>query len=97
MRLEVYFNQLSILVSIIRVHIRNYVDPLMELVIEFWSTSIPIQATVLSLVEAMSRALEGEFKNGNLDGLDDAPAGEPGQARESSGVGSGGDAAASAG
>ena len=62
MRLEVYFNQLSILVSIIRVHIRNYVDPLMELVIEFWSANSSIQATVLSLVEAMSRALEGEFK-----------------------------------
>ena len=61
-RLEAYFNQLSILVSIVRVHIRNYVEPLMDLVINFWSTNNSIQATVLSLVEAMSRALEGEFK-----------------------------------
>ena len=62
-RLEVYFNQLSILVSIVRVHIRNYVPPLMDLIEDFWSTNSSIQATALSLVEAMARALEGEFKS----------------------------------
>ena len=61
-RLEVYFNQLSILVSIVRVHIRNFVPPLIELIQQFWSVSSSVQATVLSLVESLSRALEGEFK-----------------------------------
>ena len=61
-RLEAYFNQLAILVSIVRMHIRNYAEPLIELVEEFWSTSASVQATVLSLVESLSRALEGEFK-----------------------------------
>ena len=61
-RLELYFNQLSILVSIVRTHIRPYVAPLLKLVQDFWSTNSSIQATVLSLVESLARALEGEFK-----------------------------------
>ena len=60
-RLELYFNQLSILVSIVRQHIRPYTKQLIDLVKEYWSTSPQIQATVLSLVEALSRSLEGEF------------------------------------
>ena len=61
-RLEIYFNQLAILVSIVRVHIRNFANPLIELVEQFWSVNSSVQATILSLVEALSRALEGEFK-----------------------------------
>jgi len=61
-RLEAYFNQLSILVSIVRMHIRNYTQPLIELIEDFWSVNSPIQATVLSLVESLAKALEGEFK-----------------------------------
>jgi len=61
-RLEPYFNQLSILVSVVRVHIRNYVTPLIELVEEFWSVNASVQTTILSLVESLSRALENEFK-----------------------------------
>ena len=60
-RLEWYFNQLAILVSIVRQHIRPYTKQLIDLVKEYWSTSPQIQATVLSLVEALSRSLEGEF------------------------------------
>ena len=60
-RLELYFNQLAILVTIVRQHIRPYTKQLIDLVQEFWSTSAQIQATVLSLVEALSRSLEGEF------------------------------------
>ena len=61
-KLDAYFNQLSILVSIVRTHIRNFVPQLMEVIESFWSVNNSTQATVLSLVEAMSRALEGEFK-----------------------------------
>ena len=61
-RLELYFNQLAILVSIVRQHIRPYTGQLIDLVIEFWSRSPQIQATVLSLIEALSRSLEGEFQ-----------------------------------
>ena len=62
-RLEIYFNQLAILVSIVRVHIRNFVNPLIELIEQFWSLNSSVQATILSLVESLSRALEGEFKS----------------------------------
>lgn len=59
-KLDAYFNQLSILVSIVRTHIRNFVPPLMGVIQEFWYSTT--QGTILALVESMSRALEGEFK-----------------------------------
>ena len=61
-KLDAYFNQLSILVSIVRTHIRNFVPQLIEVIEGFWSVNSSTQATVLSLVESLSRALEGEFK-----------------------------------
>ena len=62
-RVEAYFNQLATLVSIVRVHIRNYVDPLVGLLIEYWSPNISILNPILSLVEALSRAMDTEFKS----------------------------------
>lgn len=61
-RLESYFNQVSILVSVVQVHIRNHIDILLKLVEDFWSVSITVQNTLLALVECLSRALENEFK-----------------------------------
>lgn len=61
-RLESYFNQLATLVSIVRQHIRNYLPEIIELLQEYWHKSASLQTTILSLVEAISRSLEGEFK-----------------------------------
>ncbi|KAI1637788.1 FAT-domain-containing protein [Biscogniauxia mediterranea] len=61
-RLESYFNQLATLVVIVRQHIRNYLPELVELIQNFWHKSSSLQTTLLSLVEAISRSLEGEFK-----------------------------------
>ena len=61
-RLELYFSQLAILVSIVRQHIRPYTKELIGLVLEFWPQGPQIQATVLSLIESLSRSLEGEFQ-----------------------------------
>ena len=61
-RIEAYFNQLSILVSIVRVHIRNYVTPLVELVKEYWSPNLSLLSPILALVESLSRAMGNEFK-----------------------------------
>lgn len=61
-RLESYFNQLATLVSIVRQHIRNYLPEIIEILQEYWHTSPTLQTTILSLVEAISRSLEGEFK-----------------------------------
>lgn len=61
-RLESYFNQLATLVSIVRQHIRNYLPEIVEILQEYWNTSASLQSTILSLIEAISRSLEGEFK-----------------------------------
>ncbi|KZF22892.1 phosphatidylinositol 3-kinase tor2 [Xylona heveae TC161] len=61
-RLESCFNQLSILVSIVRQHIRPYLKEILDVAQEFWGATAQLQATILSLVEAISRSLEGEFK-----------------------------------
>ncbi|KAI4086955.1 MAG: hypothetical protein LQ339_008975 [Xanthoria mediterranea] len=60
-KLESYFNQLSILVTIVKKHIRPYAEPLVKLIHDFFSTTNQIQYTALSLVEALSRSLEHEF------------------------------------
>lgn len=61
-RLESYFNQLATLVSIVRQHIRNYLPEIIEALQDYWDHSPSLQSTILSLVEAISRSLEGEFK-----------------------------------
>lgn len=61
-RLELYFNQVAILVTIVGQHMRPYIDQLIELIEEYWPINAQIQATVLSLVDALSRSLNNEFK-----------------------------------
>lgn len=61
-KLESYFNQLSILVTIVRQHIRPFLPQILDLVRDHWQASTPLQGTILQLVEAVSRSLEGEFK-----------------------------------
>lgn len=61
-RLESYFNQLATLVSIVRQHIRNYLPGIIEILQEYWHKSASLHTTILSLIESISRSLEGEFK-----------------------------------
>ncbi|KAI7521619.1 TOR1 phosphatidylinositol 3-kinase, partial [Hortaea werneckii] len=61
-RLEGYFNQLSLLVKIVRQHIRPHLPIILHAVAEHWYTSTRLQATMLSLIESIARSLEGEFK-----------------------------------
>lgn len=61
-RVEGYFNQLSQLVRIVRQHIRPYLQSILSTIQEFWDGSPQLQATILSLIEAIARSLEGEFK-----------------------------------
>ncbi|KIN02147.1 hypothetical protein OIDMADRAFT_197149 [Oidiodendron maius Zn] len=60
-RLESYFNQLGILVTIVRQHIRNFLPDIVTVLQEYWNMP-SLQANILQLVEAISRSLEGEFK-----------------------------------
>ena len=59
---EGYFNNLSQLVRIVRQHIRPYLDTILNTINQFWGHSSSLQATILSLIEAIARSLEGEFK-----------------------------------
>src|SRR5438132_5128610 len=61
--LEFYFQQLGILVSIVQQHIRNYLQDIFALVQSYCNPSLPIQITIIALVEEIARALDGEFKN----------------------------------
>ncbi|KAI9699935.1 MAG: phosphatidylinositol kinase- protein kinase tor1 [Bogoriella megaspora] len=61
-RLEGYFNQLGLLVRIVRQHIRPFLPAILETVQDYWGASSQLQATILSLIEAIARSLEGEFK-----------------------------------
>ncbi|KAI0105114.1 TOR kinase [Nemania sp. FL0031] len=61
-RLESYFNQLATLVGIVRQHIRSYLPSIVEILQQYWERTSALQGTILSLVEAISRSLEGEFK-----------------------------------
>ncbi|KAG9238765.1 armadillo-type protein [Amylocarpus encephaloides] len=61
-RLESYFSNLSILVTIVKQHIRNFLPEIVVVLQEYWHTSVNLQANILGLVEAISRSLEGEFK-----------------------------------
>ncbi|KAJ6179555.1 PIK-related kinase FATC [Penicillium mononematosum] len=61
-RLESYFNQMAILVNIVRQHIRTFLPEIIEVIRDFWDASYQIQGTILSLVEAIARSLEGEFR-----------------------------------
>ncbi|RKO90751.1 armadillo-type protein, partial [Blyttiomyces helicus] len=60
--LDFHFQQLGILVSTVKQHIRNYLADIFALIQEYWNPSSNIQITILSLVEAVARALDGEFK-----------------------------------
>lgn len=61
-RTEGYFSQLSGLVRIVRQHIRPFLPKILETVQHFWFEAPQARATILSLIEAISRSLEGEFK-----------------------------------
>lgn len=59
---EFHFNNLAQLVSIVRQHIRNYLDEIFALIKEYWNISPNIQITSVSLITAIAVALDGEFK-----------------------------------
>ncbi|KAK9433284.1 armadillo-type protein, partial [Lipomyces doorenjongii] len=60
--LDFYFQQLGILVTIVKQHIRNFLPDIFVLVRDFFKQSSSLQITILTLVESVSRALEGDFK-----------------------------------
>ena len=59
---EYLFQQLAILIAIVKQHIRNYLDDIFTLIKEFWTVNSPMQTTLILLVEHIAVALGAEFK-----------------------------------
>ncbi|OXG23734.1 FKBP12-rapamycin complex-associated protein [Cryptococcus neoformans Ze90-1] len=61
-RTELYLKQLAQFITIVKLHIRNYLNDVFDLIHEFWNPNSTLQITIISLVEAIAKAVEGEFK-----------------------------------
>ncbi|KAJ8022045.1 Serine/threonine-protein kinase mTOR [Holothuria leucospilota] len=59
---EFLFQQLGTIISIVKQHIRNYLDDIFDLIRDFWTVNSPLQNTIILLVEQTVVALGGEFK-----------------------------------
>lgn len=59
---EFLFTQLALLISIVKIHIRNYLGKIFDLIREFWTPNSPLQPTLIMLVEHIAVALGAEFK-----------------------------------
>ncbi|KOX79033.1 Serine/threonine-protein kinase mTOR [Melipona quadrifasciata] len=59
---EFLFQQLAVLIAIVKQHIRNYLDDIFNLIKEFWTVNSPLQSTLILLVEHIAVALGAEFK-----------------------------------
>ncbi|KAK0489036.1 phosphatidylinositol 3-kinase [Armillaria novae-zelandiae] len=58
---EFHLQQLTILVGIIKQHIRNYMQIIFNLIKDIWENAA-LQLPIVSLIEALSKALNAEFK-----------------------------------
>ncbi|KAN0060803.1 phosphatidylinositol kinase-related protein kinase tor1 [Thecaphora frezii] len=59
---EFYYQQLDILISIIKQQVWSYLKDIFGLVQENWNPISSIQLTIMSLVKAIAKVLKGEFK-----------------------------------
>uniref|UniRef100_H3B8U3 Serine/threonine-protein kinase TOR n=1 Tax=Latimeria chalumnae TaxID=7897 RepID=H3B8U3_LATCH len=62
MRSKFLFQQLGMLVSFVKIHIRPYMDDIFTLIREYWTPNNPMQNTIILLIEQIVVALGGEFK-----------------------------------
>ncbi|KAI7879884.1 FAT-domain-containing protein [Lichtheimia hyalospora FSU 10163] len=60
--LEMYIHKLSDLVTIVKQHIRNYLKDIFDLIDEYWMPVSSLQVNIISLIEAIAKALDGELK-----------------------------------
>lgn len=58
---EHHLEQVAILIGIIKQHVRNYVPQLFDLVNDLWETA-SLQLSLVTLVEALGKALDAEFR-----------------------------------
>lgn len=56
------FQQLSILIEIVKQHIISYMEDIFKLIKEFWIVNTPLHSPLINLVEKIAVALGSEFK-----------------------------------
>lgn len=56
------FQQLGMLIAIVKQHIRNYLVDIFDLIKEFWMINPSLQVTIILVVEQVAMALGSEFK-----------------------------------
>ncbi|MEQ2193775.1 hypothetical protein XENOCAPTIV_013450, partial [Xenoophorus captivus] len=59
---EFLFQQMGMVVSFVKIHIRPYMDDIFTLIREYWTPNNPMQNTIILLIEQIVVALGGEFK-----------------------------------
>ncbi|CAG9564543.1 unnamed protein product [Danaus chrysippus] len=59
---EFLFNQLALLISVVKIHIRAYLEEIFDLIREYWTPDSQLQPTLISLVEQIIIAIGTEFK-----------------------------------
>ncbi|KAH3893902.1 hypothetical protein DPMN_018054 [Dreissena polymorpha] len=56
------FQQLGLIIAIVKQHIKQYLDDIFALIKEFWTPSSPLQNTIILLIEHIVTALGTDFK-----------------------------------
>ncbi|XP_052743299.1 serine/threonine-protein kinase Tor [Bicyclus anynana] len=59
---EFLFTQLALLISVVKIHIRAYLEEIFDLIREYWTPDSPLQPTLILLVEHITVAIGTEFK-----------------------------------
>ncbi|KAK7093536.1 serine/threonine-protein kinase mTOR-like isoform X2 [Littorina saxatilis] len=59
---EFLFQQLGVIIAIVKHHIKNYLEDIFALIKEFWTVQSPMQNTIILLVENIATALGTEFR-----------------------------------
>ncbi|KAL1233036.1 Serine/threonine-protein kinase mTor [Trichinella pseudospiralis] len=59
---EFLFQQLGYLVSVVKHHVRPFLDDIFSLIREFWTTKTQMRLTIILLVEQLAAALGSQFK-----------------------------------
>ncbi|KOB76049.1 Target of rapamycin isoform 1, partial [Operophtera brumata] len=59
---EFLLTQLAQLISVVKIHIRNYLEDIFDIIKEYWTPESPLQPTLIMLVEHITIAIGTEFK-----------------------------------
>ncbi|CAH0725575.1 unnamed protein product, partial [Brenthis ino] len=59
---EFLFTQLALIISVVKIHIRPYLEDVFDLIREYWTHDSQIQHTLILLVEHITVAIGTEFK-----------------------------------